>query len=147
MVKLNKHARMRARQRVRGESYAVVASDYGVSPLREGGGSDRQACPVSKMVQLSFVAALHCCSGHGLRESPLACSIPRSGQHFDTIRETLFTRPAVDMPWLEVSPAGLWKALKTTEKDREKIGETRGRKPALTEAQAGRGLQQKQQTA
>ena len=99
------------------------------------------------MVQLSFIAALHCCSGHGLRESPLACSIPRSGQHFDTIHETLFTRPAVDMPWLEVSPAGLWKALKTTEKDREKIGETRGRKPALTEAQAGRGLQQKQQTA
>ena len=42
MVKLNKHARMRARQRVRGESYAVVASDYGVSPLREGGGQ-RQA--------------------------------------------------------------------------------------------------------
>merc|ERR1719247_1384442 len=66
MVKLNKHARMRARQRVRGESYAVVASDYGVSP------------------------------------------------------------------------AGLWKALKTTEKDREKIGETRGRKPALTEAQVKR---------
>ena len=51
------------------------------------------------------------------------------------------------MPWLEVSPSGLWQALKTTEKNREKIGEMRGRKPALTEAQAGRGLQQKQQTA
>ena len=37
-MKLNKHARMRARQRVRGESYAQVASDYGVPPQRELGG-------------------------------------------------------------------------------------------------------------
>ena len=47
----------------------------------------------------------------------------------------------------EVSRSGLYYALKKTEKERSKAPESRGRKPALTEAQAGRGLQQKQQTA
>ena len=38
MVKLNKHFRMRARTRLRGETYEAVAEDFGVPPFRGGKG-------------------------------------------------------------------------------------------------------------
>ena len=40
----------------------------------------------------------------------------------------------------EVSKPAVHYAIKGTENDRKRRPETRGRKPALTEAQAGRGL-------
>ena len=56
IMKLNKHARMRARQRVRGESYAQVASDYGVPPQRELGGEGANG-----FERLMDAVAVQCC--------------------------------------------------------------------------------------